>query len=142
MGNWTGCSTGIEKLGQLGSYRIIGDFGPLNDRIIKDCYDICTPDQIWRKVDPVSNIFFACDATSSYNQIANTANTETLMAIALPTAEGTKYYHFKTAGMGCSNLRPAWCRASDAVSEMSLRSSNVWIIASFRLRAKRHSFPN
>ena len=38
-----------------------------------------------------------------------------MMAIALPTSEGTKYYHFKIAGMGCSNSGPVWCRASDAV---------------------------
>ena len=38
-----------------------------------------------------------------------------MMAIALPTSEGTKYYHFKTAGMGYSNSGPAWCQASDAV---------------------------
>merc|ERR1712020_642077 len=28
---------------------------------------------------------------------------------------GTKYMHFTTAGMGCSNSGPAWCRASDKV---------------------------
>ena len=38
-----------------------------------------------------------------------------MMAVALPTTEGTKYMHFTTAGMGCSNSGPAWCRASDKV---------------------------
>ena len=38
-----------------------------------------------------------------------------MMAIVLLTSESTKYFHFKTAGMGCSNSGPAWCRASDAV---------------------------
>ena len=63
-----------------------GDFGPLNDRIVKDCYDIQTVDQIWKKVEPDSKLFFVCDATSSYNQIENTASTERVMAIALPTS--------------------------------------------------------
>ena len=94
----------IEKPGQPGCYRIVGNFKPLNDRIKKDCYDIMTPDSIWRKVDNSSN-----------NQIANSKNTMKIMAIALPTSEGTKYYHFKTAGMGCSNSRPVWCQASDNV---------------------------
>ena len=40
-----------------------------------------------------------------------------MMAVALPTLEGTKYYHFTTTGMGCSNSGPAWCRASDKVIE-------------------------
>ena len=38
-----------------------------------------------------------------------------MMAIALPTSEGTKYYHLKTVGMGYSNSGPAGCRASDNV---------------------------
>ena len=60
-------------------------------------------------------LFFVCDATSSYNQIRNSENTEKMMAISLPTSTGTKYFHFRTAGMGCSNSGPAWCRASDVV---------------------------
>ena len=71
-------------------------------------------DQIWRQVDPDS-FFFLCDVTSSYNQIVNTANTEKLMAIALPTSKSKKYYHFKLAVMGCSNSGRTWCRVSDAV---------------------------
>ena len=105
----------IEKPNQPGVFRVVGDFGPLNDRIVKDCYNIQTVDQIWKQVEPDSKQFFVCDATSSYNQIENTASTERLMAIALPTSEGTKYIHFKTVGMGCSNSGPVWCRASDAV---------------------------
>ena len=27
---------------------MVRDFGPLNDRIVKDCYDICRVDQIWQ----------------------------------------------------------------------------------------------
>ena len=38
-----------------------------------------------------------------------------MIAILLPTATGTKYFHFRTAGMGCSNSGAAWCRASDEV---------------------------
>ena len=37
------------------------------------------------------------------------------MTVALPTSEGTRYFHFKTAGQGCSNSGPAWCAASDEV---------------------------
>ena len=38
-----------------------------------------------------------------------------MMAVSLPTNSGTKYYHFQTAGQGCSNSGPAWCQASDEV---------------------------
>ena len=38
-----------------------------------------------------------------------------MMAIALPTKMGTRYFYFKTAGMGCSNSGPAWCKVSDNV---------------------------
>ena len=78
-------------------------------------YDICTPDQIWRKVYPESEIYFVCDATSLYNQIRCSPETSKMMTVALPTSTGTRYFHFKTAGQGCSNSGPAWCAASDEV---------------------------
>ena len=65
----------IEKPNQPGVYRVVGDFGPLNDRIFKDCYDIQTVDQIWKQVKPDSKLFFVCNTASSYNQIQNTAST-------------------------------------------------------------------
>ena len=96
-----------------GSFRIVGDFAELNSRIIKDIYHFPTPDDLWRKVKKESELFFCCDATSSYNQIRNSEDTMKMMCVALPTPEGTKYFHFTTAGQGCSNSGPAWCRASD-----------------------------
>ena len=78
----------------------MGDFKPLNDRIQKDFYDIMTPDNIWKKVEPDSDLYFVCDATSSYNQIQNTEATMPMVAISLPTDTGTRYFHFKTAGIG------------------------------------------
>ena len=107
----------VEKPNKLGSYRIVGDFAELNSRIIKDIYHFPTPDDLWRKVNPSSSLFFVCDATSSYNQIRNSESTMKMMAIALPTKDGTRYFHFTTAGMGCSNSGPAWCRASDKALE-------------------------
>ena len=44
----------VEKPNQPGVYRVVGDFGPLNNRIIKDTYDVQTVDQIWKKIDPDS----------------------------------------------------------------------------------------
>ena len=107
----------VEKANKPGSYRIVGDFAELNSRIIKDVYHFPTPDDLWRKVKSESKLFFVCDATSSYNQIRNSESTMKMMAVALPTQDGTKYFHFTTAGMGCSNSGPAWCRASDKVLE-------------------------
>ena len=37
------------------------------------------------------------------------------MTISLPTSTGKRFFHFRTAGQGCSNSGPAWCAASDAV---------------------------
>ena len=105
----------VDKGKGDGSFRIVGDFKELNDRIVKDVYHFPTPEDLWRGVKPESNLFFVCDATSSYNQIRNSESTMKMMAVALPTTEGTKYMHFTTAGMGCSNSGPAWCRASDKV---------------------------
>ena len=107
----------VEKTNKPGSYRIVGDFAELNSRIVKDVYWFPTPDDLWRKVKSESKLFFVCDATSSYNQIRNSESTMKMMAVALPTQDGTKYFHFTTAGMGCSNSGPAWCRASDKVLE-------------------------
>ena len=107
----------VEKTNKEGSYRIVGDFAELNSRIIKDVYHFPTPDDLWRKVKEESELYFVCDATSSYNQIRNSESTMKMMAVALPTPDGTKYFHFTTAGMGCSNSGPAWCRASDKVLE-------------------------
>ena len=98
-----------------GSFRIVGDFAELNSRITKDIYHFPTPDDLWRKIKRESELFFVCDATSSYNQIRNSEETMKMMCVALPTTEGTKYFHFTTAGQGCSNSGPAWCRASDEV---------------------------
>ena len=89
----------------------------MGSRIIKDVYHFPTPDDLWRKVKEESELYFVCDATSSYNQICNSESTMKMMAVALPTPDGTKYFHFTTAGMGCSNSGPAWCRASDKVLE-------------------------
>ena len=107
----------VDKGKGDGSFRIVGDFKILNDRIVKDVYHFPTPEDLWRGVKPDSNLFFVCDATSSYNQIRNSEETMKMMAVALPTTEGTKYLHLTTAGMGCSNSWPAWCRASDKVIE-------------------------
>ena len=73
-----------------GSFRIVGDFKELNDRIVRDVYHFPTPEDLWRGVKPESNLFFVCDATSSYNQIRNSDATMKMMAVALPTTEGTK----------------------------------------------------
>ena len=105
----------IEKPGRPGEYRIMGDFKELNNRIQKLYYDIMMPDNIWKKIKPQSSLYFVCDATSSYNQIKCSKETTNMMAVALPTDSGTKYYHFRTAGQGCSNSGPAWCQASDEV---------------------------
>ena len=105
----------IEKPGQPGKYRIVGDFKKWNNRIQKLYYDIMTPENIWKKVEPKSKIYFFCDATSSYYQIRCSKATSRMMAVALPTDSGTEYYHFHTAGQGCSISGRAWCQASDEV---------------------------
>jgi hypothetical protein len=93
----------VEKPNAPGKYRIVGDFKQLNERIQKDTYNIQTPDNIWKKIRGTSDMYFVCDATSSYNQIQNSKQTQRMMAISLPTEQGVRYYHFATAGMGCSN---------------------------------------
>ena len=107
----------VSLLNVPNTFRIVGDFKFLNERIVKDVYHFPTPEDLWRGVKSDSNLFFVCDATSSYNQIRNSEETMKMMAVALPTVEGTKYLHFTTAGMGCSNSGPVWCRASDKVIE-------------------------
>ena len=52
----------MPKPGKEGEYRVVGDFKPLNYRIEKMMYDINTPDQIWKKVDPTSEIYMVVDA--------------------------------------------------------------------------------
>ena len=116
--NWLFFGQFIEKQNKNPpEYRVVADFAPLNDRIQKDIYHFPSGEDIWRAQGEGNKLFFVCDATSSFNQIRNSPETEKMMAIALPTTEGTKYFHFKTAGQGCSNSGPAWCRASDKVLE-------------------------
>ena len=91
----------------------MGDFKPLNDRIKKQYYDINTSDNIWKKVDPDSELYMVMDATSSYNQIRCSPETNNMMCIALPSKSCTRYFHFQTTGQGCANSGPAWCAASD-----------------------------
>ena len=68
-----------------------------------------------KKVKPESKLYLVVDATSYYNQIRCSEETSKMMTIALPTDKGTRYFHFQTAGQGCSKSGPAWCSASDKV---------------------------
>ena len=60
--NWLFYGQFVEKPNAPGTFRIVGDFKPFNDRIQKDFYDIMTPDGIWKKVLPNSDLYFVCDA--------------------------------------------------------------------------------
>ena len=48
----------VEKPHQPGVYRVVGDFSPLNHRIVKDTYDVQTVDQIWKKTGPRFTVIF------------------------------------------------------------------------------------
>ena len=112
---WLFAGQFVAKQGKPGDFRVVADFKPLNERTVKEVYDINTPDMIWRKVDPESEVFMVLDATNSYNQIRCSKETSRMMCVALPSKTVTRFFHFTTAGQGCQNSGPTWCSASDEV---------------------------
>ena len=97
------------------TYRIVADFGPLNDRVEKEHYAFKSPEELWRKVKPSSKLYFVMDATASFSQCKLSAAAQDIMVISLMTPDGVKYYHLNSCGQGFCNSGPTFCKFSDQI---------------------------
>ena len=97
------------------TYRIVADFGPLNERVEREHYAFKSPEDLWRKVKPSTKLFFVMDATASFSQCKLSKEAQDIMVISLMTPDGVKYYHMNSCGQGFCNSGPTFCKFSDQI---------------------------